>query len=250
MKLVSRRNFAMFPARMRSILLSVIALFSLFTAPARAAGEEAATGEYVIVVGGVSLWTWEKYKSAPHDNWWMNFVRASRIRTQEIQAQMPGTPVTWLVYRPSYLARGRQEKKNLISFIDSVRDAFNVKLVYFDKTQQLIDYLNSGRPRDSVKIVGFEFFGHSNKACFLFDYSSNIDSASKAWLHEDELSRIKRGIFSKNAIVKSWGCHTGESMSRKFKSAVGVPMIGAVGKTQYMTDELPVLSSTGGRWSR
>ena len=30
----------------------------------------------------------------------------------------------------------------------------------------------------------------------------------------------------------------------------GVGMIGAIGKTQYMTDELPILSSPNGRWTR
>ena len=46
----------------------------------------------------------------------------------------------------------------------------------------IIDYLNAGRPRDQVKIAGFEFFGHSNRACFMFDYSNEVDSASKSWL--------------------------------------------------------------------
>ena len=113
---------------------------------------------------------------------------------------------------------------------------------------EVIDYLNSGQPRDRVKVADFEYFGHSNKACWMFDYSSNVDSASKAWLHEQDLVKIHRGIFAKNAFVKSWSCHTGESMNRKWKSATGVAMIGAIGKTQYMTDELPILSSENGRW--
>jgi hypothetical protein len=82
----------------------------------------------------------------------------------------------------------------------------------------------------------------------MFDYSNNLDSASKCWLHEDDLKQIRRGIFTRDALVKSWGCHTGESMHRKWKAATGVPMWGAIGKTQYMTDELPVLSSATGRW--
>jgi hypothetical protein len=48
--------------------------------------------------------------------------------------------------------------------------------------------------------------------------------------------------------VKSWGCHTGESMSKKWAAATGVKMIGAIGKTQYRTEELPFLSSNNGRW--
>jgi hypothetical protein len=87
----------------------------------------------------------------------------------------------------------------------------------------------------------------------MFDYSNEIDSGSKSWLHENELSRINRGIFARGARVKSWGCHTGESMSKKWRRATGVPMIGAIGKTDYAPMHrngwLPVLSR-GGRWAR
>jgi len=70
------------------------------------------------------------------------------------------------------------------------------------------------------------------------------------WLHENELGKIRRGIFARGALVKSWSCHTGESMSQRWRAATGVSMVGAIGKTQYMTDELPVLSSPTGRWTR
>ena len=204
--------------------------------------------EYIILTGGVSLWQWEKYKANPHDSWWMNFVRASRIRIQQIQTENPNAKITWLVYRPAYIARAKQENNDLISHIESVRDAFKIKLIFFDKSEEVLNYLNYGQDRDKVKIANFEYFGHSNRACWMFDYSSNLDSASKCWLHEDDMKVIKRGIFAKDAFVKSWSCHTGEEMSHKFKSITGVTMIGAIGKTMYMTDELPVLSSEGGKW--
>jgi hypothetical protein len=207
-----------------------------------------AAREYVLLVGGVSLWQWEKYKTNPHDHWWANFVRAARIRTQQIQGENPNAQVTWLVYKPAYINRSKQDKADLVSDIQSIHDAFGIKIVWFDKADQVVDYLNNGRPRDTVKIADFEYFGHSNRACFMFDYSANLDSASKCWLHEDDLKKIHRGIFTRDAFVKSWSCHTGESMNRKFKSATGVAMVGAIGKTMYMTDELPVLSSDGGRW--
>ncbi|HEV7405811.1 MAG TPA: hypothetical protein VGO11_22900, partial [Chthoniobacteraceae bacterium] len=120
--------------------------------------------------------------------------------------------------------------------------------IFFNKAEEVINYLNYGQNRDQVKIANFEFFGHSNRACWMFDYSNNLDSASKCWLHEDDLKQLRRGIFMKDAFVKSWSCHTGEEMSHKFKSATGIAMIGAIGKTQYMTDELPILSSEGGKW--
>jgi hypothetical protein len=231
------------------ILVLLLAFLALVCGPASAATTlPDSQKEYIILTGGVSMWQWEKYKAAPHDNWWMNFVRASRIRIQQIQAENPNAQITWLVYRPSYVARAKQEKNDLISHIESVRDAFHVKLIFFDKTEELINYLNYGQNRDQVKIANFEFFGHSNRACWMFDYSNNLDSASKCWLHEDDLKQIRRGIFTKDAFVKSWSCHTGEEMSKKWKSATGIPMIGAIGKTQYMTDELPILSSENGKW--
>jgi len=231
---------------MRRFALLFAALLAFFCRPALAdAGRE-----YIILTGGVSLWQWEKYKAEPHDSWWANFVRASRIRIQQIMEQDPNAQLTWLVYRPAYIVRSKQENNDLIAHIESVRDAFHIKLIFFDKAQQVVDYLNSGQPRDQVKICDFEYFGHSNKACFMFDYSNNLDSASKCWLHEDELKQLHRGLFTRDAFVKSWSCHTGESMSQKFRSATGAVMIGAIGKTQYMTEELPILSSPGGRWTR
>jgi hypothetical protein len=234
---------------MRQLCLLSVLFLGLGASPLRAADPVPQTpGETIIITGGVSLWEWEKWKAQPHDNWWMNFVRASRIRIQEIKEQNPDAQITWLVYKPAYVTRAKQESNDLIGHISSVRDAFGVKLVFFNETADLIGYLNQGQPRNRVKIVDLEYFGHSNKACWMFDYSNNIDSASKVWLHERDFGNLKRGIFSRDAFVKSWSCHTGESMSRKFIVATGVPMVGAIGKTQYMTDELPVLSSAGGRW--
>jgi hypothetical protein len=228
----------------------LLAAFVLLTPMTRAAGpvEPREPGEYVVVSGGVSLWIWEKWKAQPHDNWWANFVRAGRIRIEQIKAANPDAQITWLVFRPAYVVRGRQDSRDYLSLITSVRDAFGVKLMWFDRTSQVINYLNQGQPRDRVKICNLEWFLHSNKACFMFDYSSTIDSASKVWLHEKELGQIRRGIFTRDALVRSWGCHTGESMSAKWRAATGVPMWGLIGKSQYMTEELPVAVS--GRWTR
>ena len=246
---------------MKMTALFLAATMTLFVATGRAQENPAppippspnvppSTGEYVILTGGVSLMEWEKFKAQPHDNWWMNFVRASRIRMQQLQTANPNVQITWLVYRPAYIARAKQEKNDLLGHIASVRDAFHVKLIFFDKADEVINYLNSGQPRGTTKITGFEFFGHSNKACWMFDYSNNMDSASKCWLHENDLSRLNRGLFAKDAFVKSWSCHSGESMTKKFYAATGTRMWGATGKTQYMTDELPILSSAGGHWVR
>jgi len=228
-----------------SILLTILIL------PAQAADPNR---EYILVSGGPALIEWEKFKRAPHDRWWGNFIRAARVRIQQLQKQHgPDVKITWLVYRPGYVRRAsRQDKADLIGNITSVRDKYGIKLVWFDKTSTLINYLNSGQPRNRVKIANFEFYGHSNRACFMFDYSNEIDSASKVYLHEDDLRKIKRGIFTRDAFIKSWGCHTGESMSKKWRKATGRRMIGAVGKTDYAYGHLrgwvPALSR-GARWT-
>ena len=224
-------------------------LLLLATAPIRAEVQK----EYILLSGGPSLEEWEKYKSTPHDRWWGNFIRAARVRIEQLQKQHgPNARITWLVYKPGYTRRAeRQDRSDLISNIVSVRDKYGVNLVFFDRTDQVINYLNHGQPRNRVKIASFEFYGHSNRACFMFDYSNEIDSASKVWLHENELKKINRGIFTRDAFVKSWGCHTGESMSKAFRQATGKRMIGAIGKTDYAHGHLrgwiPALS-TGARW--
>lgn len=230
------------------IALLILTLTAITTASASQPREE-----YILVSGGPSLEEWEKYKDDPHDRWWGNFIRAARVRIQQIQKEKGSQAViTWLVHKPSYARRAtRQEKSDLLGNIISVRDKYNVRLVWFDKGDELIAYLNNGMPRDSVKIANFEYYGHSNRACWMFDYSNEIDSGSKSWLHESELKGIRRGIFSRKAFIKSWGCHTGESMSKFWKKATGKRMIGAIGKTDYAHGHLrgwiPALSR-GGRW--
>lgn len=204
-------------------------------------------GEYVIITGGVSLMQWEKFKAQPHDNWWLNFIRASRIRIAELRNSYgPTARITWMLYTPAYKRRGAlTENADLFGIIHSIPPAYGVKFVPFSTTSELIGYLNN---RNGVKIAGLEYFGHSNRACWMFDYSNEIDSASKVWLHEDDLGRIRGNGFARNAYIRSWGCHTGESMSKKFQAACGRKMIGAIGKTQYMTETLPIISTPGGKW--
>jgi hypothetical protein len=210
--------------------------------------------EYIVITGGPSLIEWEKFKKVPHDHWWANFVRASRIRLEELRDRYGNESlITWLVYKPSYVRRGaRQEKKDLIAEIQSVQQKFKLHLVFFNSKQELINYLNAGQPRSTVKIANLEYFGHSNRACFMFDYSNEIDSGSKNWLHETELSKISRDDFAPHSFIKSWGCHTGESMSALWRKATGQRMIGAIGTTDYSGSDdpgwHPKLGSSNGRW--
>ena len=225
-------------------------IFACLISLAAASPALAEQKEYVVVTGGVSLYAWEKFKAQPHDHWWANFVHASRVRLEQIRNQAgPDAKITWLVYKESYNKRSKQEGRDLIPLIESVRDAVHANLVFFDKGQDVIDYLNNGQPRNDVKVADFEYFGHSNKACFMFDYSAELDSGSKCWLHETELTKIKRGIFAKDAFIKSWGCHTGEEMTSYWRKATGTRMWGAVGRTDYSNEEQVMLSDANGKWA-
>ncbi len=231
----------------------LIAILTLAVLSISAPAATAQTEEYIIVSGGPSLEEWEKFKEDPHDRWWGNFIRAARVRIQQIQKEKgPDTLITWLVHKPSYVRRAnRQDNADLISHIVSVRDRYKVRLIWFNKGEEIIAYLNNGMPRDRVKIANFEFYGHSNKTCWMFDYSNEIDSGSKSWLHENEFHQIQRGIFVRKPFIKSWGCHTAESMSKVWRKHTGTRMIGAIGKTDYAYGHLrnwvPALSR-GGRW--
>jgi hypothetical protein len=219
-------------------------------------------GEYVLITGGPSLPEWEKYKAQPHDKYWGNFVRASRVRIQQLRDQHgPTFLITWFVYRRGYERRQQRQEKNIISDIRSIQRKYNVELVWLCSGQQLIDYLNGApisksitrpRNRNLVKINGFEYFGHANRACFMFDYSNEIDGVSKAYLHEDQLTKIQKGIFTRGAFIKSWGCYTGRSMSQKWRIATRRKMIGAIGPTDYSSGYIGggVLPLTREPWSR
>ena len=101
--------------------LLLIASLSILALAAKA-GDNIPKGEWVIVVGGPSLKEWEQYKAQPHDHWWANFVRAARLRTEQLRDGLaPNATITWLVYKQGYLDRAPQEHQDLISFIESVR---------------------------------------------------------------------------------------------------------------------------------
>src|SRR4029077_1120461 len=113
-------GFSINSASRLNIMKRLLIISSLVFALASQA-RSAATGAYVLLVGGPSLQQWEKYKAQPHDHWWANFVHAARIRTEQLREQLgPDAPITWLVYKQGYLDRAQQDKQDLISLINSV----------------------------------------------------------------------------------------------------------------------------------
>lgn len=205
---------------------------------------------HIILCGGPALRGWENLRVShdQHDRWWANFVRASTIRMTELQRAYGSTAqITWIVYRPSYVARSREEGKPLIQNIEELAHKYHAKLIWVHSGDGAIAAINN-HPRRSV--VTFDFFGHSNRHCFLLDYSSSIMGVSQAWLHEKDLSRIHRSIFSPNIQSQSWGCHTGESMSATWQKTLGHVLLGACGKTNYEPVSSGKMPSVSGRWTR
>jgi hypothetical protein len=224
--------------------------------PENSAAVQRLAGEYLVLAGGPALRRWEvlRYRHQQHDRWWANFLAATNVRTRQlIGLGVPPSSITWLVYRPAYQTRAGEEGKPLTTYVHNLAAKRGVRLVWFNNQDELIHYINRGNNRGSNKIVSFDFFGHSNKYCFMFDYSNAISGASGTWLHERDLRKLNRSAFHKKAFCKSWGCHTGESMTAKWRSAVGVPLYGAMGKTDYVPTgrgQLPVLSTAAGEWVR
>lgn len=208
----------------RPLRLALLALLSLVSV---------ASADHLILTGGPALRQWENLRVPrdQHDRWWANFVRASTLRIDEIRkAYGSNDPIVWLVYRPGYQERGQEDRQPYTTFITDLARKRNVSLIWIDSTSSLISTLN-GRPSGSVQT--FDYFGHSNRNCFMLDYGGHIMAACTAWLHERDLPKIRSSIFARNAYCKSWGCHTADSMSKVWKSTYGLPLEGAVGKTDY-----------------
>src|SRR5437016_14595594 len=83
-------------------------------------------GEWIILVGGVSLNQWEKYKAQPQDHWWANFVHAARMRTEQVREQFgPDLMTPWIDWKPAYIQRAKQDGLGELGDIIAVRAKFN-----------------------------------------------------------------------------------------------------------------------------
>lgn len=222
-------------------------LASLWLAAAACAATQP---EHVILTGGPAVRKWEDLRVPQdrHDRWWANFVRASTMRMDEIRtAYGPTAKIVWIVYRPAYQRRGREDSKPYQDWLTEVAAKRNVSLLWIDSGTDVVNRINQ-RPRGSIQT--FDYFGHSNRFCFMLDYGSDIMAVSTAWLHERDLAKLDRRVFAPNAYCKSWGCHTAESMSAKWLAATGVALEGAIGKTDYSELSFGRMPSVSNHWSR
>jgi hypothetical protein len=235
----------------------LVALFLAVLSPLLAQAQS----PYVICSGGPALRRWEEYRvpGDRHDKYWGNFITSARIRMQQLRGEYgPQLPIEWLIFRPGYVTRQAEDSRSHtvqyvcdVNLIHQAAAKVNARIVWFDSTREFCSFLNAHRGGN--RMSGFEYYGHSNKFCFLFEYSNEVLGCSSVYLHQKHLGRmLSRGIFTKDAHVQSYGCHTGESMSAAWDDATGHPMIGAIGKTDFSAikdnKSLPALS--GGRWAQ
>ena len=162
---------------------------------------------HVVMCGGPALKQWEGLRIQPdrHDNWWANFVRASTVRIAQIQQADPGARITWIVYRPGYVTRGKEDGKPYTKWISDLAAKYKTKLVWVNTADQAIRALNSSPRFQGDKVESFYYFGHSNCFAWMLDYGNNIMAVSTEWIHETDLNRIRRDIFSPQSDCRRFG---------------------------------------------
>ena len=129
----------------------------------------ASDSNHVILTGGPALRKWEnnRVKRDQHDRWWANFIRASTLRMVEIRkAYGPTAPITWIVYQHGYAARAAEDGKPYIKWINELAGRRHVTLRWVNSGGEAIRAINKHAGRS---VVTFDYFGHSNKYCFLLD---------------------------------------------------------------------------------
>ena len=206
--------------------------------------------DHVILCGGPALRQWEdlRRENEQHDRWWANFIRASTLRMSQIRLEHgEDANLVWIVYRRGYLNRANADNKPYLDWIEALATKRSCELIWIERGEQAIEAINA---RSTRSIRTFDFFGHSTRHAFLLDYGSDIMAISKAWIHENDLSKIKRKVFHREARCQSYGCHTGESMSRSWRLHIGNSLIGAIGKTDYSGIGRGIMPTVTGSWIR
>lgn len=202
----------------------------------------------VILTGGVALRSWENWRGpAAHDNWWANFVRASTIEISLMQQKDPAAKIVWIVYRPAYLTRSKENNIDYIPKIQDTAKKLGVKLVWVDSADAACKAISAAGKKSPI--TSFYYFGHSNPHAFMLDYSNFIMAASKDWIHEKDLAaKIDKNAFAPNAECWSYGCYTGRSMSKYWREAFGVLLWGNTESTRYQPVGEGKLPEGAGKW--
>ena len=149
---------------------------------------------------------------------------------------------------PATRARGREDGKPYITWITDLARKRNATLVWIDSSSDVIQrHQLAARARS---VTTFDYFGHSNRHCFMLDYGNDDHGRLHRLAARERPRRINGSIFDRNAYCKSWGCHTGESMSKVWRRKLGVPLEGAIGKTDYTVVGHGQMPAIVGRWVR
>ena len=202
--------------------------------------------DVVLISGGPALRSFEKFKKASHDKYWGNFIDSALTRAEELKKDLkPGDEIVWLVFRPSYTSRTAEDQSDYLKLIEERGAKIGLSPTYFDNKTQLFTLIRRDGSKEKPKISRLEYFGHSNKKCWMFDYSNRVDGGALEPLvvHVDDLDKISGSSFTPNAECVSYGCHSGEEFSQRWRMIVGRPMVGAVGKTDYSDGGMPKLSN-------
>lgn len=202
--------------------------------------------DVVLISGGPALRSFEKFKKASHDKYWGNFIDSALTRAEELKKDLkPGDEIVWLVFSPSYTSRTAEDQSDYLKLIEERGAKIGLSPTYFDNKTQLFTLLRRDGSKEKPKISRLEYFGHSNKKCWMFDYSNRVDGGALEPLvvHVDDLDKISGSSFTPNAECVSYGCHSGEEFSQRWRMIVGRPMVGAVGKTDYSDGGMPKLSN-------
>lgn len=203
----------------------------------------------VILCGGVALKSWEHFRGeSAHDNWWANFVRASTVQMDMTRRKSPERKIVWIVYRPSYVTRGREDGKDYIDMIKQQAAKRKVQLVFVDTGDDAFTAINAAGS-GVQKISSFYYFGHSNAHAFMLEYSNDIIGASTQWMHENDIAtRLQKSAFAPNARCRSFGCYTGNSMSGTWAKSMGFPLWGNTEATRYHPVSNGCLPMGNGKW--
>ena len=172
-----------------SVLLSLV-----FTLAFSAQAED-----IVLISGGPALRSHERFKPNTHDRYWGNFVDSALARVKELRQEFgPDDRITWLVFRPGYVRRGAEEKQDYLKILEERGQLHGLTPIYFDDKDQLFRLLRRDGSPERPKIARLEYYGHSNKKCWMFDYSNRVDGGAIEPLvvHVDDLEKISGSSFT------------------------------------------------------